>query len=579
MGPLLKQLRRFAGIPVTTRARAISRRFLIETKEAGSIQRRFLLDLINRHQASGFGRDHGFGAIRSIDDYRKAVPIRDYDGHEPYISRVRNGEISALFGSKTDLIMFAMTSGTTSNPKTIPVTRDSLQHYRDGWRIWGIRAFDDHPEMLRYGLRPILQLASDWQESRTPSGIPCGAITGLTASMMNPLIRLKYCMPPIASRIKDVEAKYYVALRVSASRQVGALIAANPSTLIGMARLGDRERETLIRDLFDGTIASKWPIPPEVRKVLEAKARRKQRSTARRLEAIVNETGRLRPIDLWPDLLLLANWTGGAMGTYLSHYPDLFGDVPVRDPGLIASEGRMTIPIDDHSPAGVLDFAHNFYEFIEEKDEDSAEPETITATDLVEGKRYFIVLTTAGGLYRYDIRDLVQCVGFEGEAPVLEFLNKGSHVSSLTGEKLSEFQVIAASQRVQKELGCTFSSFLVVPTPGDPPSYRLLLESDDLLDLNHSRRIADSFEAELCRQNLEYQSKRETLRLGSIEVRALVPGSWVDYRSRRLARTGGTLEQYKQPCLVSDPQVIEGFQFAESGPLSSGVHQRQARVS
>ena len=41
--------------------------------------------------------------------------------------------------------MFAMTSGTTNRPKTIPVTAESLDDYREGWTIWGILAFDAHP--------------------------------------------------------------------------------------------------------------------------------------------------------------------------------------------------------------------------------------------------------------------------------------------------------------------------------------------------------------------------------------------------------------------------------------------------
>ena len=68
--------------------------------------------------------------------------------------------------------MFAMTSGTTNRPKTIPVTRESLHDYREGWTIWGIQAFDAHPEILRWGLRPILQIASDWRESFTAGGHP-----------------------------------------------------------------------------------------------------------------------------------------------------------------------------------------------------------------------------------------------------------------------------------------------------------------------------------------------------------------------------------------------------------------------
>ena len=165
--------------------------------------------------------------------------------------------------------MFAMTSGTTNRPKTIPVTTEASHDYREGWTIWGIMAFDAHREMIRDGLKPILQVASDWRESFTTGGIPCGAITGLTAHMQNRFVRTKYCMPAVASRIKDIESKYYVGLRFSIYRDLGTIIAANPSTILAMARLGDREKEVLIRDLADGTIDARWEIPPEIRRQLQ----------------------------------------------------------------------------------------------------------------------------------------------------------------------------------------------------------------------------------------------------------------------------------------------------------------------
>ncbi len=121
---------------------------------SGDVQRELLLRRIARHADSQFGRDHHFSEIRSPEDFRRRVPVGGYDRHEPYIESVRNGDIGALFGPGTEVLMFAMTSGTTSRPKTIPVTPEALRDYREGWTIWGIQAFDAHPEMLREGLRP-----------------------------------------------------------------------------------------------------------------------------------------------------------------------------------------------------------------------------------------------------------------------------------------------------------------------------------------------------------------------------------------------------------------------------------------
>ncbi len=437
---MLQTIKWFFGQPVVNRARRLARAFLDQTLHVPAVQRQLLLDQIARNADSQFGRDHHFREIRTPDDFRRQVPVSDYDRHEPYIDRVRQGDIQALFGAGTRVLMFAMTSGTTSRPKTIPVTNRALQDYREGWTIWGIQAFDAHPEILRWGLQPILQIASDWRESFTAAGTPCGAITGLTASMQNPLVRSVYCMPVCGSRIKDIESKYYVALRCSVHRNLGTIIAANPSTILAVVRLGDREKETLIRDLHDGTIAAKWQIPHEVRRALRFRASIRRKAVARRLEQIVARTGRLLPKDYWADIQFLSNWMGGTMKAYLRGFPEFFGDKPVRDVGLIASEGRMTIPVEDGTPAGILDIRHHYFEFVPEDQGDRDTPETVEAAGLVEGKNYYIVLTTAGGLYRYNIHDLVHCVGFHGRAPVIEFLNKGSHFSSLSGEKLSEHQ-------------------------------------------------------------------------------------------------------------------------------------------
>ena len=130
------------------------------------------------------------------------------------------------------------------------------------------------------------------------------------------------------------------------------------------------------------------------------------------------------------------------MNVYLPQLRDLYGPTAIRDHGLSASEGRMTIPISDNTTAGVLDFYHHYFEFIPVAEHDSTNPTVLEAHELVEGEAYYIVLTTSGGLYRYDIHDVVRCVGFEGQAPLIEFLNKGRSFSSLTGEKLSEHQAI-----------------------------------------------------------------------------------------------------------------------------------------
>ena len=52
------------------------------------------------------------------------------------------------------------------------------------------------------------------------------------------------------------------------------------------------------------------------------------------------------------------------MGHYLERLREWWGAVPVRDVGLLASEGRVSIPLDDDSAVGALDVESAVWEFV-----------------------------------------------------------------------------------------------------------------------------------------------------------------------------------------------------------------------
>jgi hypothetical protein len=529
--------------------------FEAATHRPREVQEALLRDILAYQAPTAFGRDHRFDAIRSVADFRRQVPLAGYDYVEPYIARICKGETSALL-AEPKIHMFALTSGTTAARKYIPVTPAYLRDYKIGWNLWGLKAFRDHPEVK---FRPIMQLSGDWDEHRTESGVPCGAVTGLTATMQKRIIRWLYCVPACVGKVKDPLAKYYVALRLSLPRAVGMIIAANPSTLIAMARAGDAEKEALIRDIADGTLSTHIDLPPQVRAELRPRLR-KNPSRARELEEVVRRTGTLYPKDYWPGPLMLGNWTGGSVGAYLRHYPRYFGDKLVRDVGLIASEGRMTIPMTNGTPAGVLDVTTHYFDFIPEAEGDSPNPTVLGAHEVREGGTYFILLTTAFGLYRYHIYDLVRITGFHNNTPLVEFLSKGAHIANVTGEKLSEHQVTGAMVEVLRELDLTLNTYSLAPCwpeageNGEQPCYGLFIEVSDLPNPSAGVRLAEALDARLRRYNIEYDSKRSTRRLGPVRLEVLPAGFWGQWDRDRLRRTGGTVEQYKHPCLIADPQ-------------------------
>ena len=546
------------------RARRDCSAFLAHTHDAARHQQAVLLAKLRRNEDSDFGRDFGLADIHCVRDFRARLPVSRYEDYHPYIERVKRGELQAMFGPGERVHMFAMTSGTTAKPKFVPVTDPFLAEYRRGWLIWGIRAFSDHPKAI---FTHILQMVSLAEEFRTSAGIPCGSISGLIASMQKPLVRGLYSVPPYIGQIKDTRSKHYTAVRLSVSRPVGWVTSANPSTLIQLAKTGHEHAETLIRDVADGTLSAQFDVPGAVRDRLRRRISRRNKRLAHWLEAILADRGHLYPVDYWPKLRLLGNWKGGAVGRYLRQYPTYYGDTPVRDIGLLASEGRMTIPLSDEGCAGVLDIDSHFFEFVPESEIDTPRPTTLLCHEVEVGRKYFILLTTSSGFYRYNLYDLVRVVDKCGQAPVIEFLNKGAYIASITGEKLSEHQVVEAVDHVVAQYGLPIQTYMLVPCWADPPYYALIVEQDATGPRARVGEWMAAIDAGLCRLNVEYASKRQTHRLGPVRVRLVPTQTWEHFDHQRRIETGGTAEQYKHPCLATDVDFAARFDvLAELGP-------------
>jgi hypothetical protein len=512
-------------------------------------QEALLRRILDYHADTHFARDHGFRSVRTIDDYRKHVPVAPYERIEPYIRRVMKGETSALLADPK-VLMFALTSGTASDRKHIPITQQYLDDYRRGWNLWGLSAIRAHKYVF---LKPVLMLVGDACEYRTEAGIPCGNLSGFSAQVQKRIVRWMYVAPPITGKIKDPFARTYVALRAAIEKRLGLLVSANPSTLVNLARFMDREKESLFRDVRDGTLSKDLNVAPEIREVLTRRLRPNKKRAAG-LEAFANRSGHLLPKDVWPsEPLLIGCWTGGSVGSYLRQLPKYYGDAPIRDLGLLASEGRMSIPVEDGTPSGVLDVATHYFEFIPEDEISSSNPVVLGAHELQVDRHYYIVPTTKAGLYRYHISDLVRVTGFFHNAPTIEFLGKGHRFANLTGEKLSEHHVTRSVDRVAKDILQPLTTYALAPCWDEElPYYGFFIEEHDTRNPVVLRRFLLALDLALGESNIEYESKRSSGRLGPLRAHLLPTGFWAKWDRERLAQTGGAPEQYKHPCLIGD---------------------------
>jgi hypothetical protein len=533
------------------RAATHVRRFRRACRQPLFNQTEKLLSIVSANQNTAFGKAHNFEKIKSVSDYRRYVPPCRYEDLQPYIDALQEGHRNQL--TTEEPFMFATTSGTTAKPKFIPITETHLRDYTHAFQIHNYHLIKDNYQAAS---GRFLILTSNDEEGRAPCGLPYGAVSGLLNRRQSPIIRRHFAIPYEMCKIKDVDVKYYLLLRTALAQNVTAVLACNPSSLLLLsAQLGEHASD-LVADIFDGTVKSSY-APPRYLDAAFSSFLGANREKARQLEKLLNQDGLLTPKTVWPNLGVLSCWKGGPMSFYLEKLPDQYGPIPVRDFGYMASEGRGSIPLADDGAGGVLAINSHFFEFVEEEGMDDQEPLFLTADQLSLGRRYYIFFTTAAGLYRYNINDLIEVVGFENNTPIIAFVRKGGGISSITGEKITEEQVLTAITQVARQLNLiAISHFTAEVALGMPPHYVCFAELNSALPQSVQDEFLRLFDHSLRMQNPEYEDKRSSRRLGMPRLRILPPGTYTRLRQQRVLE-GAPEAQVKIP-LLSTSQMFSG---------------------
>ena len=516
------------------------------TKDPAAIQEKVLFDLIRRNKVSLFGLEHDFNGIKTVDDYRSRVPIRDYEGFRPYIDRMLNGQHPILTREKPQV--YASTSGTTGKAKLLPVTESFRKALSDLSRCWLTRTFEDHPSVLD---EQLLFPVSPAIEGYTPSGKPFGAMTGMTYLNNSVLIKRKFALPYKVMTIESYDLRYYLMLRLALEQKVSLALTSNPSTWLRLAQIGHQYAEWLHRGIRDGTIGfmeNEWEefISEHDVATMELIAQDffPNRERAFELDRYVEESGEAYLSDAWPDLKILGCWLGGSAGIQAKLLSNYYRHATLRDVGYRASEAAMSVPIADETAAGLPSLIYNFMEFVPADKLDDEQPETRLLHELEDGREYGILLTTSSGLYRYDINDVVRVEGFYQRCPLISFVRKGRDMANLTGEKLHANHVIAAMAAAEQSSGVGYIQFTTTPIVADM-RYDLLVEPIDArISESQISTLRDHFDKALQVENEEYEVKRKSGRLHPPQVHQMLPG-WSDGLKRHDVKAGMRDAQYK----------------------------------
>jgi len=451
-------------------------------------------------------------------------------------------------------VQFTITTGSTGVPKLNPVTNTWLKEYKGAWATWGAKLFGDH---LQHAGGRMLQMAGTWDMGRTSGGYQISMVSALLARIQNPLLKPWYLIPEIVNTISDPVARHYVALRLSMLEDVGWVYLMNAGTIIRLAEVGIEHSDLLIKDFADGTLTDHFDVPDNVRMYLQQRSLRANPDGARKLAEFANKRGRLLPMDYWQQPVI-GCWTGGTAGFQIKYVPEYFGNVPIRDMGLVTSEGRHTIPIENDTPSGVPSIESGFYEYVPLN---GGSDKALEGHELQVDQSYRLLMTTSAGYYRFDIGDIVKCTGFVGESPLLEFIQKSDRIGDLEGEKVTEHQVVEAAHTAAREVGVQLGLITAVPRrlEHEQPRYDFLVEETDFPNSEDANRFLESLDQELAKINFLWKARRNEKVLQSPRLLVIAEYEWDRCISAVVKERGTGDYQYKHPGLVQDESWLEQF--------------------
>ncbi len=553
-----------AGMVINFMTRKSAARFEAATQNPKQAQEEKLMDMVRKNAATDYGRRYGFDKIRSVKDYQAQVPVVSYEDIKDDMDRLVNGA-SNVFTAENP-IMFAQTSGTTGDPKYVPVTPTCKgREHSDVMRTWTFHAKQTHPDIFE---GQVVSLVSPAVEGHTPSGLPYGSASGHIYKNMPGIIRNTYAIPYDTFEIEDYGAKYYTIMRIALAVDVTFLATANPSSILKMCEKADEYGDGIIKDIHDGTLNADLPIESRIRAAVTKKLKPNP-ARARELEQCRSRRqGKLLPADYWPRLSLVGCWKGGTVGHYLEKFPGWFypdggRPTPVRDWGFLSSEARCSVPLSDEGSSGVLTIASNFFEFVPVDDLEAQRDtpdkwEFLTVDQVEDGKDYYIFFTTTGGLYRYDINDVIRVTGRYNQTPQIVFLRKGRGMTNITGEKVSVNQVITVVQNAAQKADVVASHFKA-EADTENSRYVLRVEFSSTVGDDVQRAFLKHADEEMKVVNIEYKAKRESMRLKAPVLHVMKEG-WYERGRRKQVESGMRAFQAKTQLLSPDKIVTQMIQ-------------------
>ena len=512
-----------------------------------------LKKILRENRDTEYGREHRFGEIRTLADFRKNVPVNGYEDFAPYIERMKDGEEKLLTASK--VLGYSRTSGSSGVPKYIPATKASLKAYvRYTWTralALGAAELKRQGKSYRPGRGVFLSPATN---ECLPNGLPCSNIAEIGAREYG--AAYPYILTVPTRRLFDVhdgDYVYCIYRFALADPDVTFIFSVFLSINVGQLEYLRNNWQVLVDDIEKGVISEKVNLIPEIRADLAARIRPMPERAAylrRQFEQGFDGTLLRR---IWPNLTVISGIGNASFRPAADRVRAVAEDVFFGYSIYGASEGLVAActALNDTDMQLLTDSC--FYEFIP-YGEEPCEP--LTLDQLEQGKKYELLITTRAGLYRYRLKDVIEVRGFRGRCPLISFVFRKGQLFNIAGEKFSEEDARNTVEMLEQAHGVSVDHWLFYQDDSVIPSrYSLVVESDAPVDWD---ACIDELEEYMGRCNKRYPGQRSKSFISRLIVERQQPGTH-DAWAARCVSQGASVAQVKPVHSLDTPEKRDFF--------------------
>ncbi|MCS6961853.1 MAG: GH3 auxin-responsive promoter family protein [Deltaproteobacteria bacterium] len=509
------------------------RSFIDQAKDVQKVQLGVLTKFLQLFKDGLFGEAFQINKVSNVEEFQKFVPICDYESLRLALSDHLNYKP----------YLYLKTSGTTGEPKYIPLRQTTLKKFKKYQLINTYSQLKAVPEIFS---GKLLAIRSPMIEGYFNS-VPVGSMSGVYYECLDPYIKAKGVVPLWVLGEPDYSKKVAFSLIFSLiSQKVTCLASANPTTFFRLKQIFIETRDVIRDCILKGNFSSfgesygefKFKTAPRVKSEI--------------LNLLDIDSPKL--IDIFPNLKAIVTWKEGPCSlSALKLKDELNPGVKILEAGYLASEGWLTVVIDPLEGICVPAFDNYFFEFLEIDEHLSVSDRPLRLHQLEKGKKYSIIFTSLDGLIRYNINDIVEVCDFFKGIPCLRFVQKGKGITNITGEKVSEIQITETVKQVSRKLGFQISNFFCVANERDQ-RYEFFLQR---LCSDHSE-LSTMLDLVLQDMNVEYKAKRESQRLKKPLIKWLSANGYslfCDY----FVKNGQRATQLKPPVLLYRKDLPENF--------------------